>query len=115
MDDEAEVVDAELADNGHLPAAHSDTAPSRPVVDRHTILARGEALPTEAGQLTYTERDLYVSEATAERLKNKSKPRNTSKTCDSQRGMLKTQCEQQSHVHRPCTTATYVAYVATFI
>ncbi|ANZ14437.1 site-specific recombinase XerD [Streptomyces noursei ATCC 11455] len=108
-----EVVDAELVDAGRLPAPLTETAPARPIVDRHTILVPGEALPTEADQPTYTERDPYVSKATAER--NKSKPKSTSRTYDNQRDLFRRWCETQGRVHRPCTTATYVEYVATLI
>jgi integrase len=113
VSDPDEVVDAELVDDDRLPALLQPSA--LPVVDRHTILIPGEALPTEADQPTYTERDLYVSKATAERLKNKSKPKNTSKTYDSQRTMFRKWCEAQGRVAQPCTTATYVEYVATLI
>lgn len=109
-----EVVDAELVDD-HLPALVQPARTARLVVDQHTILHPGQALPTAADQPTYTERDLYVSAATADRLKNKSKPRNTSKTYDSQRDLFRTWCEQQGRVTKPCTTATFVEYVATLI
>ncbi|RSS33507.1 tyrosine-type recombinase/integrase, partial [Streptomyces sp. WAC05858] len=89
--------------------------PARPLVDRHTILVPGEALPTEADQPTYTERDLYVSRATADRLKNKSKPKNTSRTYENQRDLFRRWCESQGRVTKPCTTATYVEYVAHLI
>ncbi|MFJ2110657.1 tyrosine-type recombinase/integrase [Streptomyces sp. NPDC087850] len=115
VNDDLEVVDAELLDDDHLPAPRPETTPARPIVDRHTILVPGEALPTEAEQPTYTERDLYVSESTADRLKNKSQPKNTSKTYESQRDMFKAWCIQHGRVHRPCTTATYVEYIATLI
>ncbi|MGA4875792.1 tyrosine-type recombinase/integrase [Streptomyces lydicamycinicus] len=115
MTEPDEVVDAELVDDDHLPAPIPETAPARPLVDRHTILVPGEALPTEAEQSTYTERDLYVSEGTAERLKNKSKPRNTSRTYENQRDLFRRWCESQGRVTKPCTTATYVEYVATLI
>lgn len=115
MTEPDEVVLAELVDGDHLPAV-TDPAPiARPLVDRHTILVPGEALPTEAEQPTYTERDLYVSKATAERLKNKSNPKNTSRTYDNQRDLFRRWCESQGRVARPCTTATYVEYVATLI
>jgi integrase len=110
-----EVVDAELVDDDHLPAPRPATAPARPLVDQHTILVPGEPLPTEADQPTYTERDLYVSERTAHRLKNKSQPKNTSRTYKNQRDLFRRWCESQGRVHRPCTTATYVEYVATLI
>lgn len=109
------VVDAELVDDDLLPALAQPALPARPIVDRHTILIPGEPLPTEADQPTYTERDLYVSKATAERLKNKSKPKNTSRTYDNQRDLFRRWCETQGRVARPCTTATYVEYVATLI
>lgn len=111
MTEHDEVVDAELVDNDHLPAPRHDAAPARPVVDQHTILVPGQELPTEADQPTYTERDLYVSERTAKRLAEKSKPKNTDKNYRSQRGMFQRWCEQQGRVHRPCTTATFVEYV----
>jgi integrase len=110
-----EVVDAELVDDDHLPATTEAGSIARPLVDRHTILLPGEALPTEADQPTYTERDLYVSERTAERLKNKSSPRNTSRTYDNQRDLFRRWCEKEGRVHRPCTTATYVEYIAHLI
>lgn len=108
-----EVVDAEIVDDDHLPAV-VQPAP-RLLVDRHTILIPGQAIPTEADQPTYTERDLYVSESTGERLKNKSKPKNTSRTYDNQRDLFRRWCETEGRVTRPCTTATYVEYVATLI
>jgi integrase len=110
-----EVVDAELVDDDHLPATIQPTTVARPVVDRYTILYPGQDLPTEADQPTYTERDLYVSKATAERLQNKSKPKNTSKTYDSQRGLFEAWCLEEGRVPRPCTTATYVEYIAHLI
>ncbi|MBQ1165389.1 integrase, partial [Streptomyces sp. A73] len=73
------VVHAELVDDAHLPAPLPTAAPPRPVVDQHTNLAPGDPLPPEADQPTYTERDIRVSERTAERLKNQSKPKNTSR------------------------------------
>jgi len=109
-----EVVVAELVDDDHLPAPLSETPP-RPLVDRHTILAPGDPLPTVADQPTYTERDIRVSERTAKRIAEKSKPRNTSKTYDSQRDIFRRWCESQGRVAKPCTTATYVEYVATLI
>lgn len=110
-----EVVDAELVDDGHLPAVVEPSPGARPLVDRHTILMPGEGLPTEADAPTYTERDLYVSERTADRLKNKSKPKNTSANYKSQRNIFKAWCVSQGRVPRPCTTATYVEYVAHLI
>ncbi|MET7713766.1 tyrosine-type recombinase/integrase [Streptomyces sp. NPDC005407] len=110
-----DVVDAELVDDDHLPAVVEPSPAARPVVDRHTILYPGQGLPTEADQPTYTERDLYISEKTAERLKNQSAPANTSKNYESQRNIFAKWCEAQGRVARPCTTATYVEYVAHLI
>lgn len=112
-DEPDEVIDAEIVDDDHLPAV-VQPAP-RLLVDRHTILIPGQAIPTEADQPTYTERDLYVSESTGERLKNKSKPKNTSRTYDNQRDLFRRWCETEGRVTRPCTTATYVEYIATLI
>lgn len=109
-----EVVDAELVDNGHLPAL-PEAAPTSPVVDRHTILYPGQQLPTEANQPTYTERDLYVSEETAQRLENQSAPANTSRNYASQRRLFTAWCVEQGRVPLPCTTATFVEYVAHLI
>ncbi|WP_329131503.1 tyrosine-type recombinase/integrase [Streptomyces sp. NBC_01476] len=115
MNEPEEVVEAELVDDDHLPTPISAPSPARPLVDRHTILVPGQAIPTEADQPTYTERDLYVSKATADRLKNESKPRNTSRTYKNQRDLFKAWCAAQGRVPQPCTTATYVEYVATLI
>lgn len=109
------MVDAELVDDDHLPAVRPDPAPARPVVDRHTILYPGQQLPTEADQPRYTERDLYVSAETQERLENQSAPANTDRNYKSQRGKFERWCAEQGRVPNPCTTATYVEYVAHLI
>ncbi|MFJ1900422.1 integrase [Streptomyces sp. NPDC088115] len=110
-----EVVDAELVDDDHLPAVISPAPAAHPVVDRHTILYPGQAVPTEADQPTYTERDLYVSKRTQHRLENQSQPKNTSANYASQRRIFERWCVVQGRVPRPCTTATYVEYVAHLI
>ncbi|MDI5965700.1 tyrosine-type recombinase/integrase [Streptantibioticus silvisoli] len=115
MSEPDEVVDAELVEDDHLPIRRPDNTTARPLVDLHTILVPGQPIPTEADQPTYTEADLRVSEATAERLKNKSKPVNTSRTYDNQRDLFRRWCETEGRVARPCTTATYVEYVAHLI
>lgn len=116
MTDDLEVVDAELVDDDHLPATiQSHQTAVRPVVDRHTILYPGQGLPNEADQPTYTERDLYVSERTAERLESQSAPKNTSANYLSQRNLFAAWCSREGRVARPCTTATYVEYVAHLI
>ena len=113
--DDPEVVDAELVDDDHLPALVEPRPAVRPVVDRHTILYPGQGLPTKADAPVYTERDLYVSERTAERLENQSAPKNTSKNYESQRNLFKAWCQVQGRVAVPCTTATYIEYVAHLI
>lgn len=110
-----EVVDAELVDDGHLPAILEPGPAARPLVDRHTILYPGQGLPTAAEAPVYTERDLYVSQKTAQRLENQSAPQNTSKNYASQRGIFEAWCKEQGRVARPCTTATFVEYVAHLI
>ncbi|MET9436852.1 integrase [Streptomyces sp. NPDC006551] len=115
MSDEVEVVDAELVDDDHLPAVIGLAPAARPVVDRHTILMPGETLPTADDQPRYTERDLYVSEETAERLKNHAQPKNTNRNYRSQRGIFERWCEDMGRVARPCTTATFIEYVASMI
>ncbi|MFC4983142.1 hypothetical protein [Streptomyces atroolivaceus] len=114
-EDDMEVVDAELVDDGHLPATIHPRLMSARVVDRHTILHPGQGLPTESDQPRYTERDLYVSEQTAERLGNQSAPRNASANYLSQRDKFAAWCADEGPVARPCTTATYVEYLAYLI
>ncbi|MFV5997624.1 integrase [Streptomyces sp. NPDC056231] len=72
-------------------------------------------VPTEADQPTYTERDLYVSERTQKRLEEESAPKNTSANYRSQRNLFAAWCIEQGRVAIPCTTATYVEYVAHLI
>ncbi|MGW2724778.1 tyrosine-type recombinase/integrase [Streptomyces sp. NPDC001492] len=106
-----EVVDAELVDD-RLPALTQPPSP-QPLVDRHTILRPGE-LPT-TGRPTYTERDFYVSPETAKRMDEASAPRNTDRNYRSQRGMFQAWCDKMGRVAVPCTTATYVEYIASLI
>ncbi|WP_327257114.1 hypothetical protein [Streptomyces sp. NBC_01244] len=87
----------------------------RPLVDQHTILHPGEAVPTEADAPTYTRTDLEVSEGTAQHLRDKSAPANTSRNYASQRGKFAEWCEEMGRVARPRTTATYVERVAGLI
>lgn len=112
---EGEVVEAELVEAGDFPVAVAPQSAPRPAVDRHTILYPGQALPTEEDRPRYTERDLYVSERTAERLEEKSAPKNTTANYRSQRGKFAAWCKERDRVARPCTTATYVEYVAHLI
>ncbi|MFC9535997.1 integrase [Streptomyces sp. NPDC056975] len=114
-EDAVEVVDAELVNDDHLPAIVTPAPNARPTVDRHTILYPGQNLPAEADQPTYTKRDLYVSERTKERLESQSAPKNTSANYRSQHNQFAAWCTEQGRVARPCTTATYVEYVAHLI
>lgn len=111
--DPDEVVDAELVDDGHLPALARPAAPVRPYVDRHTILRPGELPAPE--RPAYSERDFYVSEETAQRIDEASRPKNTDRNYRSQRGMFQRWCDDMGRIARPCTTATYVEYVASLI
>jgi integrase len=113
--DAVEVADAELVNDDHLPATVAPAPDAHSAVDRHTILYPGQNLPTEADQPTYTERDLYVSERTKEWLENQSAPKNTSANYRSQRNQFAAWCTEQGRVARPCTTATYIEYVAHLI
>lgn len=110
--DDGDVVDAEIVDDGLLPAL---PAPSRPLVDRHTILYPGQEPPRQEDQPRYTERDLYVSQQTAQRLENNSAPANTERTYRSQRVLFADWCRDEGRVAIPCTTATFVEYVAYLI
>lgn len=107
-----EVVDAELVDDDQLPAT-IQPAPARPLVDQHTILRPGE-LPATT-RPTYSERDFYVSEDTARRIDEHSAPKNTDTNYRSQRGMFERWCADMGRVANPCTTATYVEYIAGMI
>ena len=112
MTEHDEVVDAELVDDDHLPAAVQPD-PARPLVDRHTILRPGQLPATQ--RPTYTERDFYVSEQTSERMDKASAPKNTSTNYRSQRGMFERWCDDMGRIANPCTTATYVEYIASMI
>ncbi|MEU8682964.1 integrase [Streptomyces sp. NPDC048611] len=113
MTEHGEVVDAELVDDDHLPAVPPASPPARPAIDRHTILRPGELPATQ--RPTYTERDFYVSEDTARRMDEASAPKNTDRNYRSQRGMFERWCDDMGRVARPCTTATYVEYIAGMI
>lgn len=110
---DAEVVEAELVDDDHLPTLRPDAQPARPAIDRHTILRPGELPTTQRPQ--YTARDFYVSEETARRMDEASAPRNTDRNYRSQRGMFERWCDDMGRVANPCTTATYVEYIASLI
>ncbi|MEE6264855.1 site-specific integrase [Streptomyces diastatochromogenes] len=111
---EGEVVDAELVDDSHLPAPRPETAPARPLVDRHTILRPNAPIPTTADLPSYTEADFRISEETAELL-DEALPENTSRTYKSARDRFEAWCRANSRVHLPCTTATFVEYAGHLI
>ncbi|WP_416520035.1 integrase [Streptomyces achromogenes] len=113
MNDPEAVIDAELVDDEHLPALTQPTAPAQPLVDRHTILRPGELLTLQRPQ--YTERDFYVSPETAKRMDEASAPKNTDRNYRSQRGMFQAWCDEMGRIANPCTTATYVEYIAGMI
>ncbi len=94
-----EVLDAELVDL---------TAPARPeirlLVDQHTVLRPGQALPTTSDGPRYTKRDLDISEETARALD----------AADGQESgpmrAFRAWCGREQRVPVPCTTATYTEY-----
>ncbi|MER0443160.1 integrase [Streptomyces sp. Edi4] len=110
--EEVEVVEGELVDDELAPAP---VAPAKPLVDQHTILYPGQAMPTAEDGPRYTRRDYEVSEETARRLEEESAPRNTDRTYRYQRRLFEKWCEGMGRVARPCTTATYVEYCAHLI
>lgn len=115
MDDaveSTEVVEAELVNDEALPVPLADPAGAsvRPVLTQHTVLRPGE-LPTTERPM-YTAADFYVSEDTARAIDERSKPKNTDKNYRSQRGMFERWCDDMGRVANPCTTATYIEYIA---
>ena len=108
------VVDAELVDEEPAPLPAVPAPAGRPLVDRHTMLRPGAPLPTDDDAPTYTERDLYVSEATAQLLDD-APPPNTSTQYRSAWNRFTAWCDQEGRVALPCTTATLVEYVGHLI
>lgn len=114
-----EVVVAELVDDDRLPTSLTDSgrilagALARPVITQHTVLRPGELPTTE--RPAYTERDFYVSAETAEAIDNRSRPQNTERNRRSQQGMFERWCAEMGRVAVPCTTATYIEYIAALI
>ncbi|MFC9498380.1 integrase [Streptomyces sp. NPDC056982] len=122
MDDAAgsiEVVEGELVEEDRLPAALADPAGilagalGRPIITRHTVLRPGELPTTE--RPAYTAADIYISPETADAIDNRSQPANTERNYRSQRGMFERWCHDMGRVANPCTTATYIEYVAALI
>ncbi|RZU28275.1 phage integrase family protein [Streptomyces sp. BK022] len=106
--DDEEIVTAEIVDDGGALAVIEEPAP-RPLVDAHTVLFPGEEIPTtDTPGVTYSERDLHVSEETAEAIKKareeESPPRRTAMR------LFEAWCAQEGRVAKPCTTATYTEY-----
>ncbi|MGW3627803.1 tyrosine-type recombinase/integrase [Streptomyces sp. NPDC000880] len=105
--DQVEIVDAELVEEGELVPV--DVPSGRPLVDQHTVLRPGQEIPTTADRgPSYSDRDLYISEDTAEALQEvsaaESPPRKTA-----MRG-FETWCAKEGRVAVPPTTATYTEY-----
>ncbi|OVZ99563.1 hypothetical protein B9W64_37865 [Streptomyces sp. CS159] len=105
-DQDEEIVDAELVEDGELVRA----APAaRPLVDAHTVLMPGEEIPTsDDPRTTYTERDLYVSEETAQALKEAEREGSPQRRTAMR--LFEAWCAEQGRVAKPCTTATYTEY-----
>ncbi|MGW0767752.1 hypothetical protein [Streptomyces sp. NPDC002676] len=105
-DQDDKIVDAELVEDGELVRA----APAaRPLVDAHTVLMPGEEIPTsDEPRTTYTERDLYVSEETAQALKEAEREGSPQRRTAMR--LFEAWCAEQGRVAKPCTTATYTEY-----
>lgn len=101
-----EIVDAELVEDGELVPVRLT---GRPLVDQHTVLMPGEKIPTSDDPgTTYTERDLYVSEETAQAIKEAEEEGSPQRR--TAMGLFETWCAEQGRVAKPCTTATYTEY-----
>ncbi|WP_331763604.1 tyrosine-type recombinase/integrase (plasmid) [Streptomyces hirsutus] len=105
-DQNDEIVDAELVEDGELVRA----APAaRPLVDAHTVLMPGEEIPTsDDPRTTYTERDLYVSKETEQALKEAEREGSPQRRTAMR--LFEAWCAEQGRVAKPCTTATYTEY-----
>ncbi|MFG2795797.1 MULTISPECIES: tyrosine-type recombinase/integrase [Streptomyces] len=102
-----EIVDAELVEDGELVPV--DEPAGRPLVDQHTVLLPGEHIPTSDDPgTTYTERDLYVSEETAQAIKEAEEEGSPQRR--TAMGLFEAWCAEQGRVAKPCTTATYTEY-----
>lgn len=107
--DPGEVVDAELVEDDRLPALRPETAPARPIIGQHTILAPGQHLPTQADQPAYSRLDFEVSADTAERAK-RAGAANTRRNRDYRIAAFEAWCAEHGRVAYPCTTATFTEY-----
>ncbi|MGA5798755.1 hypothetical protein ACPC27_30025 [Streptomyces cellulosae] len=101
------IVDAELVEGGELvPVA---PAAGLPLVDQHTVLMPGEAIPTTGDpRTTYTDRDLYVSEETAQAIREADAEGSPQRRTAMR--LFEAWCAEQGRVAKPCTTATYTEY-----
>ncbi|MET8518253.1 hypothetical protein [Streptomyces sp. NPDC005077] len=103
LDDEDEIVDAELVDGGELLPVVDDPG-ARLLVDHNTVLYPGQDIPTTANGPRYSERDLYVSDKAKEILQQ------TDPTDSGPMRAFKDWCAEQGRVAVPCTTATFTEY-----
>ncbi|MFG2986222.1 tyrosine-type recombinase/integrase [Streptomyces sp. NPDC048258] len=99
-----EIVDAELVEDSELLPARA----ARLLVDQHTVLRPGQAIPTTADRGPgYTGRDIYLSDATAQALEEVDEESGTRK--DAVR-RFERWCAEHDRVAHPCTTATFTEY-----
>ncbi|MFJ6722225.1 tyrosine-type recombinase/integrase [Streptomyces sp. NPDC091259] len=99
-----EVVDAELVEDGELLPALG----ARPLVNQHTVLRPGQAIPTTADRGPgYTERDIYLLDSTARALEEGEDEPGTRR--DAVR-RFERWCMEHGRVARPCTTVTFTDY-----
>ncbi len=101
-----EIVDAELVEDGELVRA----APAvRLLVDAHTVLMPGEAIPTSDDPRTrYTERDVYFNEETAQAIREAEEEASPQRRTAMR--LFEAWCAEQGQVAKPCTTKTYTDY-----
>ncbi|MGA5374483.1 tyrosine-type recombinase/integrase [Streptomyces griseoincarnatus] len=80
-----------------------------PLVDQHTVLMPGEAIPTTGDpRTTYTDRDLYISEETAQAIREADAEGSPQRRTAMR--LFEAWCAEQGRVAKPCTTATYTEY-----
>ncbi|MEE1764366.1 tyrosine-type recombinase/integrase [Streptomyces sp. SP18BB07] len=101
-----EFVEAELVEDGELVRA---TPAPRLLVNQHTALMPGEAIPTSDNpRTTYTERDVYYSEETAQAIKDAEAEESPQRRTAMR--LFEDWCAEQKQVAKPCTTKTYTEY-----
>ncbi|MFF8399852.1 tyrosine-type recombinase/integrase [Streptomyces sp. NPDC016172] len=101
-----EIVDAEIVEDGEMvPAAPT----ARLLVDMHTMLMPGEAIPTSDDPGTrYTERDVYFDEETAQAIREAEAEGSPQR--ETAMRLFEAWCAKQGQVAKPCTTKTYTDY-----